>query len=249
MELIQKYLNGDLSDEEQVEFQQKIKEDPQFAEEVEAATVLMAQYKLQKKQRWQELLEQQEKQAPTEKIIPLGRPRNLLIRRVAAAVMVLLVGTFTYWYFTAAPTVDNMVGEYVADHHIAPSAWRGVGDDKLLWEEARQAYLNKDFQEAVAAITQLQQTAELDAEQQFYLGLSYLYLPSPDHKKAIDALLLSRQMNELKFGQQANWYLSLSYLQQGDREKARELLQNIINNDNWHVEEARKLRDQLIKER
>ena len=51
MELIKRYLNGELSDKEQQEFQQKIKEDPQFAEEVEAATVLMAKYKLQKKLR------------------------------------------------------------------------------------------------------------------------------------------------------------------------------------------------------
>ena len=64
MELIQKYIQGELTGEEMREFERRLRSDPGFAEEVEAAAVLYARYKVEKKQHWQALLESKGTEAP-----------------------------------------------------------------------------------------------------------------------------------------------------------------------------------------
>ena len=242
MELIQKYLHGELTPEELAQFQKKLKDDPAFVEEVEAASVLLAQYKLGKKQRWQKMLDPKEEQAI---VRPLPTKRRVWIRRIAAAVCLLLIGSFGYWYFASGSSLDNLVASYVGDRHVPPSATMGSEEVADLWQQVREAYLESDFTEVVQLISLMQNKGSLNAEQHFYLGLAHLYANTPDYEESIQQMTQSANLDPVRFGEQADWYRSLAYLTQGKEQEARSLLTEISKARTWHFEEAERLLEKI----
>ena len=242
MKLIQKYLHGELTPTEQEEFQRKLQEDPAFAEELEAATVLMAQYKVEKKKRWQEMLEKRQEQGQEDAVVRVLRPgRGGWLRRIAAAVILLLIGSFAYWYFASGPSLENMVADYVADRHVPPTTTMGSEEAIDLWRQSRQAYLDGNFTEVIRLISLMQNEVTLNAEQHFYLGLAHLYAEVPDYDESILQMARSADLDPLRFGEQADWYRSLAYLRQNRRSEAQALLTKIVNARSWHYEEAQTL--------
>jgi len=243
LELIEKYLNEELSQTELAEFEQLQKTDAAFAEEVQMAIAINADFNVQQKKRWQKLIEA--KETPVRQLNPRNRSINWI--RSIAAVFILGLGLALGWMLFAGQSVDKMATKYLTEHHADPTSF--VEDKEDAWSKAIYAYEDGNFSQAVTAITNSidKNPKNLDM-QYFYLGLSHLYEGSPNYDNAITSLKKSQELNPNHLRNSAiNWHLALAYIKKGNLGTAKSLLQKVIDNknDDWKKDEATALLNKL----
>jgi len=167
--LIEKYLYEELSEAEIQEFEQRLDSDAEFANEVELRSVIFAKTKSDFKQQLKaahQKAQENPTSKPTTKITPL-----YYLKRIAA-VLILGVLAFLLYDSLGTPDTSNLVDNHIAQTHIAPKTLMGENDDAAAWKAARNAYQKEDYK---ATIRESEKITSPTIEQQFYLGLAYLY--------------------------------------------------------------------------
>ena len=85
LDLLEKYLNEELSANERTEFEQLQKSDADFAEEVQVAVTINADFNVKQKMRWQALLNEQGNVGKETPVRTLAPRRSInWIRNIAA---------------------------------------------------------------------------------------------------------------------------------------------------------------------
>ncbi len=238
-DLIQKYLENDLSEEEKRSFDQRLAEDTEFVEELKIATVINADFNLKQKERWKAMREEVQ-------IIPLNgqqKGRNWL-RPLLIAASILFIGLTAFWFLNNE-SLDNMVDSQLAAGHTAPMTMRGENRQlNTAWENVRVAFVEEDFALVIDLITALKPEQRPESvETDFYLGLAYLY--ENQYDQAIGSLrkVLSQSSD---YEEETQWFLALAYLKNNQSAEARKLLQHISENDQWKAAEAKALLNRLV---
>ena len=247
LDLIEKYLNEELSSNERSEFEQLQKSDAGFAEEVQVAVTLNADFNVKQKMRWQSLLNEQGsvvKEAPVRTLAPR---RSLSWIRSIAAVFILGIGLSLAWLMFSSPDAGTLAEDHLMEIYEAPSVVRHGDLADTNWKNAISAYNDGQFSVAVAAIeSSLEKNSDQLDEKNFYLGLSYLYEDVPNYKKAISHLATSKELNSSSlFAPKANWFMTLAYLKQGKIKEAKALLQILIDANLWKKAEATALLNKI----
>jgi len=245
LDLIEKYLSEELNSKEQSEFDTLKKNDADFAEEVQMAVAVNADFNIKQKTRWQSLIKEQAtpvletQEAKVRTMTPRKSSFNWI--RSIAAVFILGLGLSLAWMIFASPDVNTLANEELIDVYKAPTSLMSVSEEEVVdanWNNAIQAYRDGQFSVAVAAIgSSIKKNPEKLDEKNFYLGLSYLYEDAPDLDKAISHLETSKEMNDL-YSAEANWFMSLAYLKKGNKENAKTLLQEVVDAATWKKAEA-----------
>lgn len=247
LDLIEKYLSEELSGAEQAQFDQLRSSDKDFAEEVQMAVVINADFKVKQKLRWQGLLEGQAttaQETPVRQLTPrkssLGWIRNI------AAVFILGMGLALAWMVFTPADLNQLADDHLVSVYQAPMATMTETDLEANWQNAIGAYQEGQFSQAVVAIeNSIQVSDDRIDEKHFYLGLSYLYEEVPNLDKAISHLEQSKKLNAQRFAPQANWFMSLAYLKKGNQESAEVLLQELVSANDWKKAEATALLNNL----
>lgn len=244
LDLIEKYLNEELSANERSEFEQLQKSDADFAEEVQAAVVINADFNIKQKMRWQGLLNEQGNETPVRRLAPR---RSISWIRSIAAVFVLGIGLSLAWLMFSSPDVSSLADNELMEIHVKPESFMNNQNVDSNWENAIAAYEEGQFSIAVAAIEKsIEKNTEKLDQKYFYLGLSYLYEDVPNYDKAISHLAKSKKLNSSSlFAPKANWFMALAYLKQGKIKEAKALLQILIDANIWKKEEATALLNKL----
>ena len=244
--LIEKYLNEELNAKELQQFEQLQKTDSDFAEEVQVAVAINADFNVQQKLRWQSLLEEQgsSRATPVRQLTPRKSSINWI--RSIAAVFILGLGLSMAWMLFSSPEMGELADAQLINVYNAPTVTMDTEEIDSNWKNAIDAYKDGNFSVAVAAIeSSIEKNEERIDEKHFYLGLSYLYEDVPNLDKAITHLAKSKEMNAPIYAAQANWFMSLAYLKQGNKESAKALLQEVVNANDWKKAEATALLNQL----
>jgi tetratricopeptide (TPR) repeat protein len=249
LDLIEKYLNEELSANERSEFEQLQKSDADFAEEVQVAVTINADFNVKQKMRWQGLLNEQGnvvKETPVRKLAP--RSSINWIRNIAA-VFILGLGLSMAWLMFSSPEAGELADEQLMEIYVEPESFMNDRDVDSNWKNAIAAYEEGQFSIAVAAIERsIEKNSEKLDQKNFYLGLSYLYEDVPNYDKAISHLAKSKELNSSSlFAPKANWFMALAYLKQGNIKEAKALLQLVIdeNSYNWKKAEATALLNKI----
>lgn len=249
LDLIEKYLNEELNANERSEFEQLQESDADFAEEVQVAVTINADFNVKQKMRWQGLLNEQGnsvKETPVRKLTP-RRSFNWI--RNIAAVFILGLGLSLAWLMFSSPAAGELADEQLMEIYVAPKAFMNDVDVDSNWKNAVSAYRDGQFSIAVAAIeSSMGKNSEKLDEKNFYLGLSYLYEDVPNYDKAISHLAKSKELNSSSlFAPKANWFMALANLKEGKIEEAKALLQLVIdeNATNWKKAEATALLNKI----
>ena len=242
LDLLEKYLQEELNPQEQIAFDQLMKDDAEFKEEVQLAVVLNANQRVEQKLYFKKLLEERDA-ATTETPV-----RQLPLRRLRSIAAVLLLGLTMAagWLMFGQSNANELVAEGLSQKFTAPVTVRSGEDTDPNWKNAIQAYKDGNFTTAIAA---LERSIEKDItnvdEKHFYLGLCYLYQREADHENAIVHLKKSKQINSNRYAQQANWFISLALLNLQKTEDAKILLEEMVANDGWRSADAAALLKEL----
>ena len=238
--LIEKYLNGELNEEEIKNFQARLKGDAAFSEEY---TLQKSMNIFLEKDRNQPLLEskltsigkdffKEEKNEQEDKVIPIARNKNRnrwLIGLIASAAVAALLVMFN-------PFQPNDLYHQYASHQPISLTEKSTGSD--LATKAETAFNQKNYALAYRNITiYLQENAE-DQKAQLALGISAL-----EFGKTEEAISIFEKINagNSALKNYGTWYLALSYLKQKNFEKAKSFLNQVPDSEKTLFTKAQKL--------
>jgi tetratricopeptide (TPR) repeat protein len=221
---IESYFNNELSAEEKIQFDQKIINDKNFAEEVafycSAKQIIKNELNAEKKERFKEIY--QEKNITDQNT---GIVRKIWAYSAAAiAVIAIVFG----WYFFAKPvSTQQLADEYVKQHFQTLGVTMSSKQDSMqiglsLYNDGRYAEALQQFEKIINT-----DTANFDAKK--YAGIISLKLKNYDKALAY----FSQIENDSLFSNPAKMYKAITLMERnnaGDKEQAKELLQQIIQN-------------------
>lgn len=234
------YANNELEGDKLRVFEDKLKNDPEFKEEVDLFIVLRADHNLKQKERFKALLSQEdfkkESTAIVEKndkkkgakVVSIDTPKTnsrTWLLRAASLFLLGLVGAILYFNLPSKTTSTIALSkEYLQTPYDGPIITRGETAIQQDWENAVEAYDNQNFEQALVHLQQILKTGKAEDQHYFYAALSALYQKNKEPQKAVNWL------NKIKgglYGEAVDWYKSLAYIQLEKYEEAKKLLEPI----------------------
>lgn len=211
---IDNYLSGEMTAEQQLEFEQQLKVDDQLRKQVDEFRFL--QTTIDKHQQAEQTLPELKKiltpltQTHFQKAAQQKGGRIVSMNRIVTALA--LAASIALIFFIALPGVS--VDDYPVDE-MSGAITRGAEDDL---SKAAQLFNNKQYAEAVTAFQQLKTTKPDDAIINYHLGISLLKT-----NKGAEALLLFEALAKggSVYKDDANFFAAVSayHLQQHDKAK------------------------------
>lgn len=218
---IWKYLQGDLSSEEQEAFSNVLSQDEGLQEKL-SEEIIRHYGRLTLKKRLQAI----DAQVQSE-FNPFAGKTFL---KMAAVILLLLIPAliFRSYYFQPNDRMDLFQAAFTPYMHEDASMY--VQADSSLnakWVTAIAHYEEAQYNEAIPLFQEL--LAEDSSQTEvfhFYLGMSYLAQEPQEIDEAISSFLLASETDNPLKGQ-ARWYLALAYWEKGEKEKAMDIFQQI----------------------
>lgn len=248
LDRIHAYLQGSLTEAEQVSFVEDLRADEAFAKLFEEERRLaVALWALAEEDRQEKLFEigkevspQKDKQAITK---PLRRKTWLRMAvGIAAAVLV------AFWVLPPS-TSSSLTQEDLYTHQFNPkdvllwmSAPRG-GEEESAFAKAAKFMEKGDFKLAIPVLQNLQADPRHEIKATYYLGVCYL--KSQEERKAAE-LFSQIPSSSASYYAPAQWYRALALLRKAPIEEVRQALQPILDNPaHYKHQEARDIEASL----
>ncbi len=219
---IDSYFNKELSPEERRIFDQRIEQDPAFAEEVafylNALDSVKAELAAQKKERFREIYQEIR---PTQRT---GLVRRFWPHISAAAVTIALI--FRFVVFGGAVTPLKLANQYIQDNLEEISPAMSIGDSLEL---GKNLYNKRRFKEALTIFENV-----LDSNNSNELAIENAGIVSLRLEKYDKALQYFIQLENIPLEKNpGKFYHALTLMKRnkpGDEVEAKKLLQDVINN-------------------
>ena len=238
--LLYRYFSDQLTDDEQLLFNDLLEKDLEFKAQFEFENDLKRVINKNQKQNLKQKLIGFEKEIEAKNKSISSKPR--LKNWSIAASIALLIGLGWIAYSTfSGPDYDNL---YVANFETYPNTVYTItrsDADQSLERNAFAAYEASDYEKAAAAFLDLK-TKNGSIHINFYLAQSYMHLGKDN--EAIE-ILKSVILNDMEFKAEAHWYLALAYIKTKDEVKAVAMLNNLIENFDYKKEKAQALLAEL----
>ena len=231
--LIQKFLHGTISEEEQLVLAKSVENDLDLKERLEIESVFYAQRNLALKD---------ELKSETTALKTDSSTKYILRALLLLGILAILISTGLYLFNQKSKeenTPELLVAEYLSRPFEAPPTPLGEKDKKEdLWEDAMTAYASKDFPTAINSILKIENRIEI---QELYLGLSFLFNENQDLSNSLKSFNKVFTNPNGEFKDVAQWYIALNLFKQGKEKEAEFHLTQIVENDSWQNIRARKL--------
>jgi hypothetical protein len=225
IEYIERHFNNELSAEEKIQFEQKIIDDKDFAQEVafyysvhQAAKNEIA---IEKKKRFKEIYAQNSSsQKP-------GVVRRMRIYAAAAAAILAIV--FGLYLFNKSASPQQLANEYIKQNFQTLGVTMSSKQDSM--QVGLSLHNNGKLPEALQQFEKIINTDTANFDAKKYAGIVSLQLKNYD--KAL-AYFTQLETYSERFSNPAKLYKALTLMERnnaGDKEQAKELLQQIIQNN------------------
>ncbi|MEQ8218491.1 MAG: tetratricopeptide repeat protein [Arenibacter sp.] len=238
--LLYHYFSDQLTDDEQLLFDELLQKDLEFKAQFEFESDLKRVIQNKEKESLKHKLIDFENEIEAKNKSNPSRPifKNWSI----AASIALLIGLGWIAYSTfSAPDYDNL---YAANFETYPNTVYTItrsDADQSLERNAFAAYEASDYEKAATAFLALK-TQGGSAHTDFYLAQSYMHMGKDN--EAIETLKRVI-LNDMEFKAEAHWYLALAYIKTKDELKAVAILHNLIENFDYKKEKAQVLLAEL----
>ncbi len=246
LELLDKYLDGKLTNEERKDLELRITEDEVLKGELEVLqisrdAIRAVGIKNNVKRLHQELIT--EIRGEEKKVVPINR-NNRFIRwttGVAASLLLIVASFVAYQYATVDP--DKIYAQQFLSYELPVTR-----SSETTMSVIDASYLSGDYTQVIQHFNTSAQKSNRDY---FLAAMSYLYTEEFDKAVALFQILVDKNNNapgEKYFEQETDFYLALAYLKVDEIAKCKELFakikanskhlyhQNITRKDIWMLE-------------
>lgn len=231
--LIDKFIQGQLNEEEKTIFEQLLNDDPDFNQEVEFMLHLKQAIKINEEKQIKKHLKKIEQKQKNKKIWQW-------ISGIAASIIILLSSII--WY--ERPSKMNQIFEeyYTTYPNIISPEVRSLTQENSLTSKAFILYDSGKYDEASALFYE---SYLMDSTEHllFYYAMSLLAIDNTE--KAINVLENHHFNHEQRFNEIAEWYLALGYLKTNQSELAKEHLKHITSSHQYKAKEAQEILEKL----
>ena len=256
---IDRYLDGDLTPEELLVFNQELQSNTELREQVKLEKDMRAllsdddwvqtdrgaisnNEEGKKLKTFYQSDEAQSIQNTIQEVIQGNRTkgkRKFIWLSIAASVAVLLTSTFLI--FKDSGTSD-LYAAYINKEELPSMITRSNGEGVL--EKAQLFFEEGNYKKAIENFEDYQkQKDSLNPLSYIYLGISYL--EEAEYKKAKEQFALLSKSNTLQ-SEKADWYLLLTYLKQSNKKEAKRVLDKILQSQNsYNYNKALLIKEQL----
>lgn len=237
IELFEKYLAGELQENEPSLFEERLRHDPEFAGDFSAFKMLvkgLKRYGLR-----QQLSAHEAEIRKEEK----GKFRIFTTTRILriAAVFLVAAGISTFLYEnlqTSSSTPHQLYTEYFSPYQNLA----GVrGNDEHFYSQGMAAYSAGNYGDALMYLKKVSKEDSVYKDALLYSGICQLVL-----KNSNDAIRMFEKLekNDEVYSQQVNWYVALAYLQSDRPKEAKNKLLKIKRGD-FKYQESQELLKKL----
>lgn len=235
LQIIEKYIDGELGPEEKREFDKMLLSGT-FAEEVrlqkEMIAYTAANQRAERKSRMLEDFRSIRKEEA--KVVPLWSKLRILV----AASVLIVISVFIFLNYSDEPGQELFADYYQAYDGVVIT--RSEGNQTL---EGLSAYYEGDYRQALTQFEAVQNT-EVITENQRLLLIANCYLNLGQAEESIAILQkISSPENQL-ITDNRDWYLAMSHLKAGNKEKTETLLNDLKNRNSGYAARAKKLLDE-----
>lgn len=235
--LLEKYIQGELTEKEWREFDALLKEDSDFKSDVDFHTDLKRVAEAEDDDYFKEMLSDFEAQARTENSIKKRFPTKWL---VAASIALIAGLAYFFTVDSSASTQDLFVSNFEPYRNVVHPIVRGE-EGQTKKTNAFAAYQTGDYETALPLLDELY----TNTKEPYYLFYRANALIELNRAKEAVPLLQQHLKTNDTLVKNSPWYLAMAYLQLDDKENAIKMLQEVIKNGKYKVEEAQKLLDAL----
>ncbi len=252
IQLIEKFLQGKMSDEEREKFENRLNQDQSLKTMMTDMNLLVEGIKMSAAQTTKEEKTERLKffteindiekhafksSAPVAKVVPMYQRPWML----SAAASVILLVSFTFYLIREQTPVNQKLYTAYFEPFDSPGSGLTRGNSVVtLKTEAYEAYDNGNYKLAALLFEQIIYKKD-DAIAQICLGNSYLAQNDLDKAEKIFTEMLNKHSELFT---QAKWYLALTYLKENKMERVKAILWE-ISNSSTYGEKAQKLLKEL----
>ncbi|MBF01894.1 MAG: hypothetical protein CMP76_01220 [Flavobacterium sp.] len=236
-QLLQKYLDHSLTEEEKTLLEKEIKENPDFQRELEEASEVRKAIIAHKKEELKstfKTLEQPKKRPFITKLISYG---------VAASVFISIL-VVAYFLINSPVSNEALFAENFEPYRniITPiERSEATPHNKNQEYVAFYEYETGNYETALLEFTRLYES-EKTSYYLFYKAICELQLNKVD--AAIGTFLIHQKLNDT-FKEKGKWYLALAYLKNNDIVKCKLLLEEVIKHKSYNYTKAKKVLESI----
>ncbi len=235
--LLEKYIQGELTEKEREEFDALLKEDADFKGEFEFRTNLRRVAEAEDDAVFKAILSDFESEARMAKPTTNRFPVKWL---VAASIALIAGLTYFLTLDTTTSTQELFAENFEPYSNVVHPIVRGEeGQNKKT--SAFAAYQTGDYETALPLFDELY----ANTKEPYYLFYKANALIELNRAKEAVPLLQEHIRTNDTLVKNSSWYLAMAYLQLDDKVKVKKMLQEVINNGAYKVDEAQKLMDAL----
>ncbi len=237
-EIIEAYINGQLTGAELSDFEAKLQSDSDLAAQVLLFKDIDAGLSDKSVLDFQALVHSEgeaflQKNTSTEAAVKkIGWSRSFL--GIAATLLVLVVSTFIYWQINSGKTLSGkaLYAQHFDTYTLNQSIRSNDTAEDPTFQIAVEQYRSEDFKAATATFQKLATNAEQDMVLSFCLAYAYLNQKTPQFDLAQAQFQKIIDEGQSIYVHRAKWYLALIYLEKEERSKAETLLKDLANSPN-----------------
>lgn len=241
IDMIDRYLEGRLNKEDLILFEERLKSDPEFAQDLEihkmAINAVFVHGRDELKQKLNDIHDNRIKKTITMRVS----------YRVAASIAAVFLISSVVFYLTAnrTPNYSKLFDEsFVPYQDMISQQSRGDNsENKPLINDAMKYYNEKKFDKAILLFDKIVKNKQSNDAVIYYYGISCL--GSKENNIAIELLSQLSVNPGSMFFEQAKWYLALAYLYKQDKENTAKILHEIILKGTFNSQKAKELLDKI----
>lgn len=161
---------------------------------------------------------------------------GITVAGIIAILLILYIGIFSK---------QNSNEELFAQYYDTYQAlmYRTNNGEETNFNKAMQFYKTKNFEKALKAFLLVSEDNAFHSDAIFYAGISYI--ENKDYAKAITMFNDIINNSDGKYLADAGWYKALCLIKTGKTHKAKELLQEMVQKDNYYKSKIKKLLKKL----
>lgn len=231
---IEAYLEGTMTSEERLAFEQRLSQEPvlskSYESELAALELIKEAGRLELKNTLEDFDTQMQEETIRKRVIPLWAKNAMRV----AAMLLLFAGVYQV-FLTFGGVHTSEVYDTYFEAYEAPSMERD-GSESPNWKLVVASYQNGAYKETIPFLQQSKGEVP-DYLIAFYTGISHMASQKPDLEKAVqnfDEVLTT----DNDYHQQAEWYKALALLKMEKEEAAKVIFKKIVAAKNYQYEEA-----------
>jgi|GEM_PF-2133604 len=244
-EQIERYLRGLLNQEEKLDFEKRMQENPSFREEVELHQTLetviqdknVHALKQTLDESWNTFKKQEERSRNS---LPFFQSYYF---KLAAVLLLLVLSVATIWELIQPKSNQEYYAEYFSPYEARAFTRSDSDSVTFALREALGKYEREEYRESLEGLNEILAGDSSQVELYLYIGICHMVLD--EELEALSSFkVLIDQGNEL-FLTQAHWYTALTYLKEDQVDSARAELKRLSGMSGVYKKKADELLELL----